>query len=510
MSCVLGLDIGTTSTIGILIRLPGTVLGVVSRAVQLFSPQPGWAEEDPQQWWDNVRAICRELLESTGTAADEVAAVGVTGMTPPVVLLDAGGELLRRSIQQSDGRCGEQITELRAEHDEAEFLARTGNGINQQLVAPKLRWLARHEPEVAARIATVFGSYDYINWRLTGERAVEQNWALEAGFVDVRTDRVDPELIALTGLPTSAVPRKIRSHEILGRVSAAAAAQTGLRPGTAVIGGTADLIASALAAGIVAPGDVLIKFGGSVDILTASRTVHPDARMFLDYHLIPGLYMPNGCMATGGSGLNWFAANFAGGQLAEAERRGLSLHQWLDQLAAQRPAGSDGVAVLPYFLGEKTPLHDPAARGVFEGLSLSHDIGHLWRALLEAYAYAIAHHVEVLRAMGHTMRRFVVSDGGAASGVWMQIVADVLQEPVQRLAGHPGSCLGAAWTAAIGAGLESDWGGISRFVSAADLIEPNAALAGIYSQGYVRFRALYNGLYGRAAGQGVNSQIMQP
>jgi xylulokinase len=500
MSCVLGLDIGTTSTIGILIRLPDTVLQIVSRPVQLFSAQPGWAEEDPNQWWDNVQGICRELLESTGTAADDVAAVGVTGMTPPVVLLDAAGELLRRSILQSDGRCAEEVTELRSEHDEAAFLARTGNGINQQLVATKLRWLARHEPEVTARISTVFGSYDYINWRLTGERAVEQNWALEAGFVDVRTDLVDPELIALSGLPASVVPRKVKSHEILGTVSATAALQTGLHPETPVIGGAADLIASALAAGIVTSGDVLIKFGGSVDILTASRTVHPDARMFLDYHLIPGLYMPNGCMATGGSALNWFVANFAGGQLAEAQRRGLTLHQLLDQLAAQRPAGSDGVAVLPYFLGEKTPLHDPAARGVFEGLSLSHDIGHLWRALLEAYAYAIAHHVEVLRAMGHSMRRFVVSDGGAASAVWMQIVADVLQEPVQRLAGHPGSCLGAAWAAAIGAGLESDWSGINRFVSAADLVEPNAALAGTYGQGYVRFRALYTRVYGKAVG----------
>ncbi len=500
MSCVLGLDIGTTSTIGILIRLPDQVLGVTSRPVELFSPQPGWAEEDPLQWWDNVQAICRELLGSSGTRADEVVAVGVTGMTPPVVLLDEHGTLLRRSIQQSDGRCGDQITQLRAEHDEARFLARTGNGINQQLVAAKLRWIVQHEPDIAARIATVFGSYDYINWRLTGERAVEQNWALEAGFVDVATDRVDPALIALSGLPATIVPRKVRSHAILGTVTAAAAAQTGLHPGTPVIGGAADLIASALAAGIVAPGDVLIKFGGSVDILTASPKVQPDARMFLDYHLIPGLYMPNGCMATGGSGLNWFVANFAGGQLAAARQHGLSLHQWLDRLAAERPAGSDGVTVLPYFLGEKTPLHDPAARGVFEGLSLSHDLGHLWRALLEAYAYAVAHHVEVLKAMGHSLQRYVVSDGGSASAVWMQIVADVLQVPLQRLAGHPGSCLGAAWTAAIGVGLESDWAGIGRFVTAADRIEPNPALAGTYARGYSHFRDLYGRVYGTAAG----------
>jgi xylulokinase len=499
MSCILGLDIGTTSTIGILIRLPNTVLRIVSRDVHLSSPQPGWAEEDPNQWWDNVRAICRQLLGSTNTNPGEIAAIGVTGMSPPVVLLDSEGRLLRPSIQQSDGRCGEQIAVLRAEQDEASFLARTGNGINQQLVAAKLRWLAQHEPKVFARIATVFGSYDYINWRLTGERAVEQNWALEAGFVNIASGRLDPELVALSGLPSAAVPRKIASHEILGSVSLDAAAQTGLRAGTPVIGGAADIIASALAAGIVAPGDVLVKFGGAVDIMTASNTIRPDARMFLDYHLIPGLYMPNGCMSTGGSVLNWFVRNFAGGRADEARRHGLNLHQWLDTLAQERPPGSDGVTALPYFLGEKTPLHDPAARGVFEGLSLSHDIGHLWRALLEAYAYGVAHHIEVLNDMGHATRRFVVSDGGAASHVWMQIVANVLQQPVQRLAGHPGSCLGAAWTAAIGVGLESDWSGISRFVSAADRIEPDRALAETYRRGYARYRALYGLLYGRAA-----------
>jgi len=499
MSCVLGLDIGTTSTIGILIRLPHTVLQIVSREVHLSSPQPGWAEEDPQQWWNNVCAICRELLDSTHTRSDEIAGIGVTGMLPAVVLLDSEGCLLRPSIQQSDGRCGEQIAALRAEQDEGSFLARTGNGINQQLVAAKLRWLAQHEPQVFARIATVFGSYDYINWRLTGKRAVEQNWALEGGFVDITSDCLDPELVALSGLPPAAVPRKIVSHGILGSVSLDAAAQTGLRAGTPVIGGAADLIASALAAGIVTPGDVLLKFGGSVDIMTASNTIRPDARMFLDYHLIPGLYMPNGCMSTGGSVLNWFVRNFAGGQADEARRRGLSLHQWLDTLAQERPAGSDGVTVLPYLLGEKTPLHDPAARGVFEGLSLSHDIGHLWRALLEAYAYGVAHHIEVLNDMGHATRRFVVSDGGAASGVWMQIVANVLQQPLQRLAGHPGSCLGAAWTAAIGVGLESGWTGISRFVSAAERIEPDPSLAETYGRGYARYRNLYGLLSGRAA-----------
>ena len=173
---------------------------------------------------------------------------------------------------------------------------------------------------------------------------------------------------------------------------------------------------------------------------------------------------------------------------------GLSIHQWLDQLAEARPAGSEGLVITPYFLGEKTPIHDANARATFDGLTLSHDLGHLWRALLEAYAYAIAHHVEVMNEIGYKTERFIVSDGGSTSRVWMQIVADVLERPVQRLAGHPGSCVGAAWTAAIGVGLASDWSGISAFVRPADRIEPRRETANVYRRGYRRYRDLYRRL----------------
>jgi len=490
MACVLGLDIGTTSTIGILIRLPDETLAIASRPVELRSDKIGWAEEDPAQWWANVGEITRELLHVSGVAASDIAAIGVTGMLPAVVLLDAEGALPRPSIQQSDARCGAEVDELRAEVDEAAFLAKAGNGINQQLVAAKLRWIERHEPDVFARIATVFGSYDYINWRLTGERAIEQNWALEAGFVDLAMHGINDDLVALAHVPRAAIPRKVASHEILGVVSARAAAETGLAAGTPVVGGAADMIASALGAGIVEAGDVLMKFGGSVDILTATKHAKPDARLYLDYHLRPGLFMPNGCMSTGGSALNWFAREFAGGHAIE----GLTIHQALDRLAEARPAGADGLVISPYFLGEKTPIHDPRARGVIDGLTLSHDVGHVWRALLESYAYAIAHHVEVLNEIGHRTERFIVSDGGANSRVWMQIVADVLQRPLQRLSGHPGSCIGAAWTAAIGVDLTQDWSAISAFVRAADIVQPRREVADVYRRGYQRYREIYRRL----------------
>ncbi|MHA1553364.1 MAG: FGGY-family carbohydrate kinase [Alphaproteobacteria bacterium] len=496
MTCFLGVDIGTTSTIGILIRLPDQVLATVSRPVTFSAPHAGWAEEDPEEWWDNVCTIVPELLTRAGVDASDIAGIGVTGMLPAIILLDQAGQLLRPSIQQSDGRCSAEVDDFAADIDEAEFIAMAGNGINQQLVGCKLRWIEKHEAEVFAKIATVFGSYDYINHRLTGKRAIENNWALEGGFVDIATDALSERLIELAHIPRAALPPIIASHQILGHVTAEAAAATGLPEGVPVTGGAADLIASALSAGLAEPGDVLLKFGGSADILIATDSAVPDPRMYLDYHLIPGLYVPNGCMASGGSALNWFVDKIAYGEKESAEQAGLTIHQHLDRLAETTPPGADGVQVIPYFLGEKTPIHDPLARGVISGLSFNHGLPHVWRALLESFGHAFRHHVEVLNDMGHTTTRYLASDGGSNSRLWVQIVSDILQQPIQLLKGHPGSCLGAAWTAAIAAGATDDWHGAARFVTNGDTIVPNPDLAHLYDARYHAYRETYRRLMG--------------
>ncbi len=494
MDCVLGLDIGTTSTIGILIALPNRVLAQAMRPVTFYAPEPGWAEEDPEEWWRNVTDLVPELMGQAGISAAEIKGVGVTGMLPALVILGRDDALLRPSIQQSDGRCGAEVEELAKELDQDAFTRQAGNGINQQLIAPKLRWIERHEPDVFARIGTVFGSYDFVNWKLTGRKAVEQNWALEAGFVDLATGNLSEDLILLGHIAPETVPPKIASHTVLGAVTAGASAATGLAQATPVVGGAADHIASGFAAGINRPGDVLLKFGGSADILIATQVACPDPRMFLDYHLIPGLYMPNGCMASGGTALNWFVEKFAQGEHHAACAAGLTLHQHLDQIAAETVPGADGVQIIPYFLGEKTPIHDPQARAIIHGLSLNHDLCHIWRALLEGFAYAFRHHIEVLGDMKHPTTRYVASDGGSKSRIWMQICADVLQSPVQLLEGHPGSCLGAAMMAMIGSGLSQDWNVVDNYVAYGDRVEPRGEFASFYDRGYRRFRDTYETL----------------
>jgi xylulokinase len=308
--------------------------------------------------------------------------------------------------------------------------------------------------------------------------------------VDLADGAVTADMVALAGIPMEALPPIAPSDAVIGYVSPAAALATGLPAGLPVVAGAADHVASAYAAGVVAPGDVLLKFGGAGDILMAAATARPDARLFLDRHVMPGLFMPNGCMAATGAMLNWIVTGFAAGAVAGQA----APHAYLDQLAATIAPGSDGVFVLPYLLGEKSPIHDPAARGTITGLSLSHGPAHLWRAAMEAVAYAFLHHIEVFRDCSYPVNRILASDGGAKSLVWMQIVADVIQLPVQLLEGHPGSCLGAAWVAAMGTGAATNWADVTSFVQHGRLVLPAPAHAAVYRHGYAQFRALYGNL----------------
>lgn len=494
MAILLGLDIGTTSTIGILAGSDGRTLATASRPVTLSSPKPGWAEEDPEEWWGNVCAIIPELLRAAGISADQVAAVGATGMVPALLLMDAGGRLIRPSIQQSDGRTAAEVAELRAECDEAAFTRRTGNGINQQLVAPRLRWLRRHEPAAFARIASVRGSYDWIAHRLTGAHSLERNWALEAGFLEIGAAAPADDLVALGGVSPGCLPKLRDAHEVIGHVSAEAANATGLAPGTKVVAGCADHVASAFVAGVAAPGDLLIKFGGAGDILLATPKPTPDPRLFLDHHLVPGLYLPNGCMASSGAVLNWIIREWGAEIAAEAKAARLKPHGLLDARAAAVPPGAEGLLLLPYFLGEKTPLHDPHARGTLVGLGLHHGLPHVWRAALEAVCFAFRHHLDVLAELGHPVSNVIASDGGAASGLWMRIAASVLGRPVRLLHGHPGSSLGAAYAAGIGIGALPDWNRIDRFVRPAALVQPEPGWAARYDALYPIWRDVYERL----------------
>jgi xylulokinase len=477
LSLLLGIDIGTTATKGILLDPDRGLVAESERPTALHSDHPGWAEEDAAEWWANVVSLCRELAPQ-----GDIAAVGVSGMVPCVILHDAAGHPIRRSIQQNDARAGAEIDELRASLDGARVLERTGSAITQQSVGPTLLWLQRHEPEAWRATRTIAGSYDTIVRMLTGERSVEANWALESGLYDLGTGDWAPDVAEAAGLDLALLPPVRRPDEVVGTVTPAAAAETGLRAGIPVVAGSADHVASAFAAGLAREGDLLVKLGGAGDILLTTAAPVIDWRLFLDFHLVPGLYLPNGCMAASGSFIRWFQAQLAGGApLSE-----------LDAEAEAAGPGAGGVIALPYMLGEKTPIQDPDARGAFVGLTLSTGRGHLFRAVLESIAFGFRHHLDVFAELGQVPRRVRVTNGGARSVLWKQVTADVLGLPLETLRSHPGSALGAAFVAGMGVGAFADWGEIDRFVEVGDVVAPRDHDR--YDRPYRDFRALYPAL----------------
>jgi xylulokinase len=478
---LLGIDIGTTSTKAILLHPEEGIIASADAPSTLISQQAGWAEEDPTQWWKNVAIVTKNCLTMAGIGGTDVAAIGVSGMVPTLILLDNDGEVLHPSIQQNDARAFLEIQEFNSKLDNIAVLNRTGSAITQQSIGPKLLWLRRNHAEIMEKASHVMGSYDYIAYKLTGNFSAERNWALESGLFDYHIQDWDKEILSTSTISTEWLGKVNWSTEIVGKVTEHAAIFTGLCAGIPVVAGSADHIASAFSAGLTSPGDMLIKLGGAGDILYSMDEPLTDSRLFLDYHIVPDKYYINGCMAASGSIIQWFRNEFAPGVPFKT----------LDEEAAAISPGSNGLILLPYFLGEKTPINDPMARGVFFGLTLSHTRGHLYRAILEGIAFGFYHHLMVLKEKGLLVKKARVTNGGARSKLWKQITADVLNIPLEQIANHPGSSMGAAFVAGKGIGVFQDWEEIEQFIEITKVVEPNPKLQSMYGELFSIYRELY-------------------
>ncbi len=445
MSMLLGIDIGSSGVKAALVDPEAGVLAAAQEPVELYSPRAGWAEADPGEWWDAVCSLVPRLLAAGGRGAREIDGVATSGMVPAVLALDESGRPLRRAILQNDARATAEVTELSRLLTDIDLLGLTGSSLTQQSVAPTLRWLERHEPDVFGGTATVAGSYDWVARMLGAEPHVERNWAIESGLFDLE-DRVLGPVLERAAISPGLLPPVRSPGTPVGEVSAAAAEASGLHAGA---------------------GDILVVSDGPL----------VDARLYLDAHPA-GTWLPNGCMATSGSLVRWLARVSGGAPL-----------ETLDAEAAATPPGAGGIVCLPYFLGEKSPLHDPAQRGAFVGLHLGHERGHLHRAALEAVAYGFRHHVEVFAERGIALGAARVTNGGSSSLLWKQILADVLDVALVPVLDHPGASLGAALAAGVGTG-RSGWDAIRPLVRLGDPIEPRPEFRQRYDELYAIYREL--------------------
>lgn len=473
---LLGIDLGSSAVKAVLLDPEKGLIASLSSSVHLYSDHPGWAEADPEEWWLATCALIDGLLKQSKTDASAIAGIAVSGMVPAVLVTDEQGNSLRRAILQNDARATSEIREIKDGIGSVDLLTLTGSVLSQQSVAPTALWLARNEPQIWSQTSLLQGSYDWLACKLGADRHVEKNWALESGLYN----------LDLTPLDVIREATKIRWPQLLqvkspgdraGEVSDIAAKSTGLLRGTPIIVGGADHVLSAYGAGLTDEGDCLIKLGGAGDILAVSNKIHLDARLYLDSHPSPEKWLPNGCMATSGSLLRWEQGIFDGASLED-----------LDAAAAKsKPAA---LLTLPYFLGEKTPLHDPDLRGVMAGMHLGTTRGDIHRSYLEAIAYGFRAHFDVFSEGGLDIKRTRVTNGGSKSRLWRTILADVLDRELHSIVNHPGASYGAAVIAGIGTGLISDWSYVLGALEEGEMIEPNAANVAIYQERYQDFLEL--------------------
>ncbi|MCV7180035.1 FGGY-family carbohydrate kinase [Mycolicibacterium sphagni] len=471
-----GVDIGTTGTKTVLFDAGGGIVAQSTRASALYSDHPGWAEADPQQWLVNVVDSITEVVAAAKISPREVKAIATTGMVPAVIPIDAAGQPLRRAILQNDARATAQIRALAERLAAIDLVALTGAALTQQSVAPTVLWLDENEAETVRRTAYYVGSYDWILIALGARPHVEKNWALESGLFTIAGDPVEAVLDE-AHIEPAVLPRVLGSGEVAGGLSEAMAQATGLHAGTPLIVGGADHVLSAFAAGVEQHGEWLVKLGGAGDILVATDEPVIDSRLYLDAHPIPGRWLPNGCMATSGSLIRWFQGLIGGEDLMALDR----------EAQDRRPAE---VLCLPYFLGEKSPLHDPDLRGVYAGLHLGTTRADMYRSTLEAIAFGFRHHVEVFADLGIDLGRVSVTNGGSKSTLWKQIHAEVLGVEMYPVVDHPGASLGAALIAAVGIGALTGWDECSRFATLGEPVLPDPRNVAVYDAAYREWRAL--------------------
>jgi xylulokinase len=458
---LVGLDVGTTGVKALAITPDGELVTSAEEGYDLSSPQPGWAEQDPEDWWQ----ASQEALGRLGAEPDRI---GLSGQMHGLVCLDDGGKVLRPAILWNDQRTAAECAEIEERVGLERLIALTGNRALTGFTAPKLLWLRRHEPEVYERIHRIVLPKDYVRYRLTGEWAIDVADASGTLLFDVASRRWSAEVLAALEIPPEWLAPVSESTDVAG---------------------AGDQQAAALGVGVIEPGSVSVVLGTSGVVLAALPEYAHDAeaRVHAFCHAVPETWEAMGVMLNAAGSLRW---------LRDVLAPSMSFDD-LTAEAARSEAGADGATFLPYLQGERTPHADPGATGSLSGLTLRHDRGALVRAVLEGVAYGLRDSLELLRALGVAPVSGRASGGGARSRLWLEIVASVLDLPLERSVVDEGSAYGAALLAGVASGtFASAQEAVASCVRVRETIEPDASWARRYDEGYARFRALYPAIRG--------------
>lgn len=489
----LGVDVGTYETKGALVGEDGAVVASTARPHDLSVPRAGRAEHDAERdWWGDLVAVTRELLDASGVDPSAIAAVACSAIGPCMLPVDPDGNPLRPAILYGiDTRAHEEIRELTERIGDATLLERCGNTLTTQSVGPKILWLKRHEPDVYREAAHFVTSTTFLVRRLTGATVTDHYSAASfTPLYDPREERWAPDL-AEGIVETERLGELGWTTDVAGRITAEAGRATGLAEGTPVIVGTIDAAAEAVSGGVTRPGQMMLMYGTTLFLIQVVAERRRDPRLWSAPYLFPGTHALMAGMSTTGALTRWLRDNFARELVREEEGGGGNAYAALAEEAAAVEAGSDGLVFLPYLSGERTPINDPGAKGVLFGLTLAHRRAHVYRAALEGVGYGIRHHLDVLEEIGAEPSELVAVGGGTKNEAWLQIVSDVCGRPQTVPAVTLGAAYGDAFLASLGVSGERDLSGIDRWVRADRRLEPSPDRHASYGPLYRVYRELY-------------------
>jgi len=494
----LGIDVGTGGTRALVMDAQGHVIASASAEHENFaSPRPGWAEQDPRDWWRACGAAVRQALQSSGVNADEIACVGFSGQMHGAVLLDSADEVVRPAIIWCDQRSESQCQELEQMFGRDTLIRLTCNPPLTNFTLTKLLWVRETEPQAWARVKHVMLPKDYVRFRLTGERAIDMADASGTLLLDVTNRRWSKEVLAKTGIDQSLLPALFESPQVCGKVSAAGAEATGLRAGTPVVAGAGDQAAGAVGMGIARAGAVSATIGtsGVVFASTDRPAMDPQGRLHTFCHAIPGRWHVMGVTQAAGLSLRWYRDNFGAASPGIQKKDGRDPYDIFAEEAAAAPAGSEGAFWAPYLMGERTPHLDPNARAALIGLTASHTRAHVIRALLEGVAFSLKDTFTIFDEMKIPVTSIRLGGGGARSPLWRQIQADVYAHEVEIVAAEEGAAYGAAILAGTGAGA---WTSVEQacdaIVRVAKRVPPNQKDSATMQHAYATYRKIYPAL----------------
>jgi xylulokinase len=488
---VLGIDVGTGGTRALIIGADGKVLASATEEHEPFaSPQIGWAEQHPEDWWRAAAVATRKSIAAAKLRPEQIACVGFSGQMHGAVMLDEHDEVVRPALIWCDVRTEPQCRELTERIGADRLIQLTCNPALPNFTLTKFLWVRDHEPQNWARVRSVMLPKDYVRFRLTGERAIDMADASGTLMLDVARRQWSDEVLRAAQIDKSLLPSLHESPEVCGKITAAGAEATGLAVGTPVVAGAGDQAAGATGMGIVKPGAVSATIGtsGVVFAATDRPALDPRGRLHTFCHALPGRWHVMGVTQSAGLSLRWFRDRL--GNIAP--QPGTDPYDQLTAEAAATPPGADGVLWAPYLMGERTPHLDPDARAVLAGLTASHTRGHIVRAILEGVAFSLKDTFTIFDEMSVPVNSIRLGGGGARSPLWRQIQADVYSHEVEIVEAEEGAAYGAAILAGVGARL---WPSVDaacdQIVRVTKRVPPKAENISAMKTSYAAFRRLY-------------------